>query len=252
MIFFLLFFSLISQAQVDLPAEYSRIQKQATLLSGRPQDIAQRVQHLKQMYIDSKGKYAFPLVAAHGAQFAKNIFGLTQTASGVFSFVSILSDSDELHKINKLNEMTVEFSNQLENVNRFVFIDTYTNYYFSKTYGRISGAEKMIPADLLGALNRMHQAVDYTEKQKRELFHIALLYEQRTRVSPMVIQVCNSFSEKWLLPLILKPRVRFAYFPKTVYFQFSDFSSESERIYYAVKSYDLAVQAGWKRVFEAL
>lgn len=250
--FFALLFSIVSQAQVNLDAAYSQIQKQAIQLSGRPQDIAQRVQHLKQMYVDSKGKYAFPLVAAHGAQFAKKIFGVTQSASDVFSLIAQMSSSGELNKAQRLNEMTSNFSTQLENVNRFVFIDTYTNYYFSKIYGRRPGAEKFIPSSLLNALNRMHEAKTYNETEKRALFHEALLYEQHTRVSPMVTKVCGGYSEKWLLHLILKPIVRFAYFPKSVYFQFTDFSSEAERIHYALRSYDLAVQAGWVKVFNTL
>lgn len=250
--FLALFFSIVSQAQVNLQAAYTNIQKQATVLSGRPQDIAQRIQHLKQMYVDSKGKYAFPLVAAHGAKFAKNLFGVTQTASGLFSVISQMSSSENLTKANRLSEMTSAFSTQLENVNRFVFIDTYTNYYFSKIYGRHAGADQFIPARLLSSLNHMHLAASLNETEKRALFHEALLYEQHTRVSPMVTQVCGSFSEKWLLPLVLKPLVHFSYFPKSVYFQFKDFSSESERIHYALKSYDLAAQVGWAQVYKAL
>lgn len=255
-LFFALLFSIVSQAQVspqvDLQAAYLNIQKQATVLSGRPQDIAQRIKYLKQMYVDSKGKYAFSLVAAHGAKFAKNLFGVTQTASGVFSVITRMSESQDLAKVNRLSEMTNTFSTQLENVNRFVFIDTYTNYYFSKIYGRYAGADQFVPARLLASLNKMHLAPSLNETEKRALFHEALLHEQHTRVSPMVTKVCGGFSEKWLLPLILKPIVHFSYFPKNVYFQFTDFSSEAERIHYALKSYDLAVKVGWDHVAKTL
>lgn len=251
-LFFAMLFSIVSHAEVNLSAAYSSIQKQATTLSGRPQDIAQRVQHLKQMYVDSKGKYAFPLVAAHGAKFAKNLFGVTKTASDLFSLITLMSSSEQLNKVNQLNEMTSQFSTRLENVNRFVFIDTYTNYYFSKLYGQQPGADQFVPERLLKLLNQMHQSTKYDQADQRALFQEALLHEQKTRVSPMVSQVCESYSEKWLLKLILKPIVRFSYFPKSVYFQFSDFSNEAERIHYALKSYDVAVQVGWKKVFNSL
>lgn len=247
-----LLFAISLQAQVNLEAEYTRIRQEAVKLSGRPQDIPQRVELLKKMYLDSNGRYAFPLVAAHGAKYADKIFSVTQTVSQLFSLTALFSDSEEMAQLEKLNILTYDLSQELEDVNRYVFIDTYTNYYFAKKYGRMEGADKYIPALLLQHLNKMLTISVYTTEAKRELFYQALVHEQRTRVSPMLTRVCGGFPEQWMLPLIMKPRVQFSYFPKDVKFQFQDFSSEKERIYYALKSYNLAVQVGWQHVLNTL
>ncbi len=247
-----LLFTVSVQAQVNLAVEYNRIRLEATQLAGRPQDIPQRVEQLKKMYLDSNGRYAFPLVAAHGAKYADKIFSITQTASELFSITTWFMDSKEMTQLDRLNLLVYDLTNELEDVNRFVFIDTYTNYYFAKKYGRMIGADKFIPAVLLQQLNKMLTIPVYTAEAKRELFYQALMYEQHARVSPMIKRVCGGFSEQWLLPLIMKPQVQFSYFPVSTKFQFQDFSSEEERIHYALKSYDLAAQVGWPHVLNTL
>lgn len=247
-----LLFTVSAQAQVNLAAEYSRIRTEAIQLAGQPQDIPQRIVLLKKMYLDSNGRYAFPLVAAHGAKYANNLFSVTQPASQIFSFTTLFFESPELAEIDRLNRLVYDLTNELEDANRFVFIDTYTNYYFAKKYGRIAGADKYIPAILLQHLNKMLTIPVYTAEAKRDLFHQALMYEQRSRVSPMVNRVVNGFSEQWLLPLVMKPLVHFSYFPEDVEFQFKNFASEEERVYYAMKSYDIAVQVGWQHVINTL
>lgn len=247
-----LLFTVSVQAQANLAVEYNRIHLEAIQLAGRPQDIQQRVAQLKKMYLDSNGRYAFPLVAAHGAKYADKIFSITQTASELFSITTWLIDSAETTQIDQLNLLVYDLTNELEDVNRFVFIDTYTNYYFAKKYGRMIGADKFIPTQLLQHLNKMLTIPVYTAEAKRELFHHALMYEQHSRVSPMIKRVCGGFSEQWLLPLIMQPQVQFSYFPENVKFKFKDFSSEEERVYYALKSYDLAAQVGWPHVLNTL
>jgi hypothetical protein len=55
-----------------------------------------------------------------------------------------------------------------------------------------------------------------------------------------------------LTSLVLKPIVRFAYFPRLTLLRFHDFGDTEERIEKAVRSYELAEGAGWPEVGEAI
>ena len=51
---------------------------------------------------------------------------------------------------------------------------------------------------------------------------------------------------------MLRPIVRFNYFPRTAYMRFSNFGDTDERIEKAVRSYELAEDSGWDRVGQAI
>ena len=51
-----------------------------------------------------------------------------------------------------------------------------------------------------------------------------------------------------LSAIVLRPIVRSTYFPRTTYLAFSNFGNTEERIEKALRSYDLAERAGWRRV----
>src|SRR2546423_14153520 len=54
--------------------------------------------------------------------------------------------------------MLFEFSQGFKEANRAVFVDTFTNYFFTKVHGESPGAEEVITPELLDALNRVHHA----------------------------------------------------------------------------------------------
>ena len=55
-----------------------------------------------------------------------------------------------------------------------------------------------------------------------------------------------------LTKLVLRPLVRFAYFPRTTMVVFHDFGDTEERIEKAIRSYELAERSGWRKVAEAI
>lgn len=80
----------------------------------------------------------------------------------------------------------------------------------------------------------------------------ALLFEQESTVGPKVKEEVSKFDCPILTRIVLKPLVRFTYFPRTTILRFSDFSNTEERIEKAVRSYALAEQAGWPRVSDCI
>ena len=55
-----------------------------------------------------------------------------------------------------------------------------------------------------------------------------------------------------LTAIVLRPVVRFAYFPRLTFLRFRDFGDTDERIEKAIQSYELAETAGWDDVAERI
>lgn len=236
----------------SLTTEFQAIRAQATELAGEPGDIPQRARVLREIFIDSGGSHAFPLVAAHGALWAHRYFDQGGTVATLIAQRYFYDPEEKAKRL----AMLETFMDALKRTNRQVFIDTYTNYQFSKLYGQRSEAPEFLPKELLDNLNRMHQyrarGVQLPKARRRELFMTALLWEQESMVAQAVESAVAAFDCPILKALALKPLVRFEYFPRTRFFAFEDFSSKQERITRAVQSYELAEDAGWETVLRTL
>jgi hypothetical protein len=80
------------------------------------------------------------------------------------------------------------------------------------------------------------------------VFKTALLYEQEQTVGPKVREEVARFDCPILTAIVLRPIVRFSYFPRTTYLAFRNFGDTDERIAKAVQSLQLAERVGWARV----
>ena len=232
----------------DLAAAHARIRDEAVRLAGGPGDMPQRVALLHSLFVDSGGNHAFPEVALHGALWA---YGFYERRGAVARMISYRYLHDREERARRAY-MLFEFSQGFKQANRSVFMDTYTNYYFSKLFGESPGAEEFIPAELLDALNRVHHARRAGRRlgapERGRVFEIALLYEQERTVGPKVREEVSKFDCPVLRNLVLRPVVRFGYFPRRRIFFFRDFSDVDERIEKAVRSYSLAEETGWPAV----
>jgi len=241
-----------ASASDRLSLEYERIRAQATELAGAPGDIPARVRELEEIYLDSRGNHGFPLVAAHGAMWAQGYFARGGAVGEAISYRYFYDEAERERRLTMLNEFAVSF----QKTNRQVFIDTYTNYWFSKMHGRAPGADRYVPRELLQGLNAAHEATatgrTLSARAHRDLFIQALHWEQESMVARSVDEAVARFDCPILKALALKPVVRFQYFPRARVFFFGDFSDKTERVARAIESYDLAVQAGWGRVLESL
>ncbi len=137
-----------------------------------------------ELYRDSAGNHAFPLVALHGALWGHGFFETTGKLGTVIAYRYFL-DADE-RKIR--HAMLDRFAEGFKAVNREVFVDTYTNYWFTKAHGRAPGAEELVHPDLLLALNEAHAATAAGHAlgpdRALHLFTQALRFEQEVTVAP--------------------------------------------------------------------
>jgi len=237
---------------LNLAGSYEALRAEATSLAGEPGDLPRRASLLHAVYLDSGRNHAFPQIALHGALWAAGFFETTGTLGRLVSWRYFYDRAERERRHAMLHGFWLGF----QEANRSVFLDTWTNYLFSKRHGRERGAETVLRPELLTALNAVHEAARrgllLDPPERRGVFEVALRWEQEATVGPRVKEEVARFDCPILRRLVLKPVVRFRYFPRWKRFWFRDFSDTDERIARAMESYDLAERAGWDRVEAAM
>lgn len=232
----------------ELARAYAEIRADATRLGGGPGDMPPRVALLHAIFEDSRGNHVFPEVALHGALWAYGFYERRGTVSRAIAY-RYFYDRDERAR---RSYMLYEFSQGFKEANRAVFIDTYANYVFTKRHGETEGAEAIVEPELLEQLRRVHHAAragrTLPPAERARVFECALMFEQERTVGPKIREEVGKFDCPILSAIVLRPIVRFTYFPRTTYMAFSNFGNTDERIEKALRSYQLAERAGWRRV----
>jgi hypothetical protein len=237
---------------MNLQEHYQELRREATILAGEPSDIRQRAVLLHEIYQDSKQNHCFAEIAAHGALWGFSFFETTGTLGKLISYRYFYNRKE----MNYRHGLLQTFSDGFKAANRSVFIDTYSNYYFTKKHGEERETEGIFKPELLDALREIHRAAKTGETLKvdnrRRIFQTTLQWEQETTVAPAVKAEVAKFDCPILKRLVLKPVVRFSYFPRYKYFWFKNFSDTDERIGNAHQCFEMAEKAGWTKVFAAL
>ncbi len=160
-------------------------------------------------------------MALHGALWAYGFYERRGAVSRAISYRYFYDREERARRA----YMLFEFSQGFKQANRSVFVDTYTNYYFTKRFGEEPGADEVIAPQLLDALGRVHRAAadgrQLPRAERAEIFRTALLFEQETTVGPKVREEVDKFDCPVLTAIVLRPVVRFNYFPRTAYMRFS-------------------------------
>ncbi len=237
---------------MNLEQKYQNFRNEATILAGDPADIRQRAVLLHEIFLDSKQNHCFAEIATHGALWAYNFFETTGTLGKLISYRYFYNDREMEYRHGLLQG----FSDGFKSANRSVFIDTYSNYYFTKEFGKEAEDAGFLEIDLLQALRQIHKAAGSDKiletKERRNLFQTTLKWEQETTVAPAVKAEVAKFDCPILKRLVLKPFVRFSYFPRGKFFWFRNFSETNERIRNAHECFEVAEKVGWNDVFESM
>ena len=234
----------------DLRAAFEKLQSDGLRLAGGLNDLSQRATVYHHVFRESGGNHIFPLIAAHGALWARSWFSFGIKLGKVLSWQYALDAQTRRGKLAQL----VEFANVFRDINRRVCIDVYANFHFTKRFGDHPDAAEIVPTDLLNALNRIHTAnrsgVELTDDERREVFVAHFLSEQKHIVGPAIEKAIADFNWPLLRALALRPVVRFAYFRRT--FLFRNFANREERIARGLLAFNVDADVGWDNVERAL
>jgi len=139
---------------------------------------------------------------------------------------------------------------------RSIFMASFNRCRFVAKFGSEPKAAEILPARLLDALKQVHAAKDVgialPEDIKFNIFNASFHCEQEVTVAPGVKQAVAGFDCPILRGLILRPVVRFCFFPRRHYMFFKDFSETEERITRGMSAYRLAQEAGWEHVLDSM
>jgi hypothetical protein len=230
---------------------YSQLRAEATALAGGLTDLPQRASVYHHLYKHSNGNHVFPLLAAHGALWAKGYFQMGMKLGWALSWRYIKANErkDKLHQL-------VEFANAFRDINRRVCVETFTIYYLCRQPDLLHFSEHHMPNSLIDKMIKCNAATDKSEylsnDAKRELFGEFFLWEQHNIVGPAVDAAVKAFEWPQLKKVALRPALRFSYLPWLRPLRFDDFASMPERVERGFQAYDAASLAGWANVERAL
>jgi hypothetical protein len=232
----------------DLQRAYADVRDEAVRLAGGLTDLAQRATVYHHLFRDSGGNHIFPLIAAHGALWARGYFRFGMALGRGIAWQYGFNAARRHAQLAAL----ADFADAFRDVNRRVCIDIYTNYHFVLRHGDQADADRLMPAPVFDALQRLHwarrQRRDLSDTERRAAFQAHFLNEQAKDVGPGVARAGEIFDWPAMKWLALQPIVRFAYFPGLRVLHFRNFADVNERIENGLKAFDWGAEVGWATV----
>lgn len=231
---------------------YEKLHHEATRLAGGLNELAQRAAVYHHIYEHSGGNHAFPLIAAHGALWARGYFRFGIRLGWIWSLTDLCSPQRRRLRLDKL----AAFADAFRDINRRVCIETYTSYHFTAQFGGHPQACELIDPILNEALGRLHSArlcgKELPDAEKRLVFEAFFRHEQINVVGPSIAEAVAGFDWPAMRAVALRPVIRFAYFPWRRVLFFSDFSQVEERIGNGLQAFATATEVGWPYVESCL
>lgn len=236
----------------ELREAHQKLLDEGTRLAGSLTALSQRATTYHHLFRDSGGNHIFPLIAAHGALWARGYFAFGMKLGRWLSWQYFFDAERRERQLAALEE----FANAFRDVNRRVCIDTYANYHFAAQYGEHPDAASILNPQLLDALNRVHAARregrELSDGEKRYVFETHFLHEQVHVVGPALQVAVEKFDWPLLRAISLRPLIRFAFFRDRQFFWFRNFVNREERIDKGLRAFDTAASVGWDHVESAL
>src|SRR5687767_5559712 len=177
----------------DMRNRLAAMRTEGEKLAGGLTQLAQRASVYRHIYRASGGNHIFPLIAAHGALWARGYFRWALALGRKLAWQYAWNPALQRRQLASLDNFAAAF----RDINRRVCADTYANFHFTAEYGDHPDAAVLVPTDLLQALNRMHCAQragrTLSTPQKQEIFTAHFLNEQQHVVSPSLQAAVDAF-----------------------------------------------------------
>jgi len=228
------------------------LRREATILAGGIGSLAQRATVYHHMFEHSGRNHTFPLLAAHGALWAKGNFQRGMRFGAAVAWAHAILGGDRQALLRSLSK----FADDFRDINRRVCVETYFIYHLTADPRLADLSAAKVPPGLLGEMARCHAARktgrSLSDRERRSLFTAFFLWEQENVVGPAVERAFDEFHWAIVKALALKPHIRFSYFPRNNPLIFENFLNTGERIEKGLAAFDLACRAGWDAVETAL
>jgi hypothetical protein len=227
---------------------YEAIHADAVRLGGRLDDMTQRAVVYHHLFAISGGNFIFPLIAAHGALWARWYLVAAAAAAHVLSVVDITTRQPRADKMRAYGA----FVAALKSVNRDVMVETYTIFHFSRLYGRHAILEQIVSepllSDLLHCQDLVRSGEVMTAQQQRAFYENFFRWEQQRVVGPVVDEAFARFDWPLMKQLCLRPWIWFSYFRVGRSLVFKNFADAEERVGKGMAAFDWAAAKGWTAI----
>ena len=231
---------------------YALLNRDAYRLAGSLNDLAQRATVYHHLFEHSGRNHVFPLIASHGALWARRYFNIAMKIGWLCSCQFGWSRQTRRQRLAELRQ----FADAFRDINRRVCIDTYTSYHFTLRYGEHADAHEFVTNEQLTALNRCHAqrriGGELSTAEKREVFRTFFLNEQETVVAPSIKSATDKFRWPLMKSIALRPVIRFSYFRMNLPMRFRNFADKQDRIDKGLRAFNIGAAVGWDHVENSL
>lgn len=227
-------------------AELHRIiRRDADILAAGVDDLGQRSLVYHHVYRDSGRTFHFPLVASHGALWARWYLICARLAAHVFAV------ADPTCRLKRRERMAAysAYVGAIKEINRQVMIEAYTSLYLYQCFGDAACAELKFSDKLALQFRQRYGAASATftpsPEADRDFYETFFRWEQQQVVGPAVDDALAKFNWPFMNALSRRPWVWFSYFRVGRALIFRDFADKEERVAKGLSAFDWAVTKGW-------
>jgi len=238
----------LKSSGADIEAVYAAIDMDAKRLGGRLDDMTTRAVVYHHLYVSSGGNFIFPLIAAHGALWARWYLYLARFAAYFLAVIDISGGRSFRAKMISYRAYVDAF----KAINRKVMQETYKVLHISTLYGAHPIIAADMPARLHENLNICHEYAIHGKamplSQQREFYEDFFRWEQVNVVGPAVDAAIAEFDWPLMKWFCMRPWVWFSYFRLGRSLVFKNFSDAEERTQKGLSAFDWAVHLGWDKI----
>ena len=218
--------------------------KDAARLAGGPGDLVQHAIAYHYLYRHSGGNFVFPLLAAHGALWARWYLIAGRTVAEVLSIADFANGGSRSSRL----AAYAQFVDALKSINRQVLIETFALVHCLPILGRhpliTAGMPEPLLSQLLDALEKGRTGAWLADAELKSLYESYFRWQQSRIVAPAIAQALTAFDWPLMRRLCLRPRVWFTYFRPGRSLDFLDFADAQERSQKALAAFELASEKG--------
>lgn len=220
------------------------IRRDADILAAGVDDLGQRSIVYHQVYRDSGRLFHFPLVASHGALWARWYLRCAFLAANIFAVGDVTCCLSRRAKM----QACTAYVRAIKEINRQVMIEAYTSLYLYLCFGERACAELRFSEKLARQFCERfgpNAAYQPDAAADRDFYETFFRWEQEKVVGPAVDAALEAFNWPCMRGLSRRPWVWFSYFRVGRALVFRDFADREERVAKGLSAFDWAATKGW-------
>lgn len=226
----------------------AQIRRDAVARAGSADDMALRAASYHDLYKSSGRSFAFAIIAAHGALWARWYLQVANAAARLLALADISSSLTHRERVASYQRFVERF----REINRLVFIETWVNLHLLRLDRDHPLVSARMPEQLRHEIAGAHEAamrgLGPDNVEMRLVYEQYFRWEQVVVVGPLVQEAVNEFHWELAKWFCRRPWVWFSYFRLGRALVFRDFTDAEERTQKGLAAFDWAASKGWDRI----